>query len=374
MAKHGPSQPFTRNPAPSLEPGVSDAMPPSPAAGDAAPGVPPQHPRPRIISSGHEQPGTSRLPSGVAAHLTESQRLSAEEPLSDADYNYLSRLVYELSRIHLGPNRKELVAARVRKRLRHLRLTSYADYRAYLQSGHAETECQELIDVVSTNFTSFMREPRHFTFLRETILPDWLAAHTRQAGSALNPPGFRAWSAACATGEETYSMAVAMSEVFRNVPHIPWHVEASDISSRVLRWARRGIYEENRLDVVPREWVQRHFEYGVNGWAGHLRVCPHLRSRVTFHHHNLLHPPYPVSGSFDVIFCRNVMIYFDTATQTELVRLLTSHLNPGGWFITGHAETLMAIDHGLERVEPSVYRKPFAPGMQPAAAVRGRKV
>ncbi|HSI83388.1 MAG: protein-glutamate O-methyltransferase CheR [Candidatus Methylacidiphilales bacterium] len=297
-------------------------------------------------------------------HVSDSQRLKGDKHLTDSDFYYLCRLVYELSRIHLGPHKKELVAARVRKRLRHLRLNSYAEYRAYLQSGRAEaeTECQELIDVVSTNFTSFLREQKHFDVMRERILPEWLARRSASfcagATAVAAPSTFRAWSAACATGEETYSIAVVLAESFRQMPQIQWYVEASDISSRVLRWARRGIYEDSRLDVVPQEWVRRHFDYGTASWEGHLRVGQNLRQHVNFHHHNLLQPPYPFAGNFDLIFCRNVMIYFDAHTQAELIRHLTSQLAPGGWLLTGHAETLMGIEHTLERVEPSIYRKP----------------
>lgn len=273
-----------------------------------------------------------------------------EMPLSDDDYHFLCRLVYERSRIHLGPDKRVLVTSRLAKRLRHHGIGSYGEYCNLLRSAAGEEELQFLIDRISTNHTHFFRELKHFDFLRETVIPKWRAESRRTEP-------FRIWSAASSTGEEAYSIAIYLAEHFAPAETNSWEIEGTDISTRVLEVAQRGVYEAERVTSVAPEILRRYFQQGINRWAGHLRVKEELRGQVNFRHLNLLDGNYPFTRPFDVIFCRNVMIYFDRPTQETLVQLLTEKLVPGGYLLVGHSESLSGVKHALKLVRPAVYVK-----------------
>ena len=277
----------------------------------------------------------------------------SEASLSDADYRFLCDLIYQRSRIHLGPDKRVLVTSRLAKRLRQHGLTDYGDYCDLLRSPKGEEELQFLIDRISTNHTHFFREQKHFDFLSEVVIPKW------QAEARRSDP-FRIWSAASSTGEEAYSIAVHLAENFSPVESGHWQIEGTDISTRVLEVAQRGVYEADRLTGVAADVLRRHFQRGVNQWAGHLRVKDELRRRVRFQHLNLLEGNYPFDRPFDLIFCRNVMIYFDRPTQETLVRLLAEKLTPGGYLFVGHSESLSGVKHTLKLVKPAIYLKPAA--------------
>ena len=274
--------------------------------------------------------------------------------LADEDYKFLCRLIYERSRISLSSDKKILVASRLTKRLRHLQLASYGEYCELLRSPAGEEELRFLIDRISTNHTHFFREQKHFDFLREKIFPAWRA----QAGSSDAP--FRIWSAACSTGEEPYSLAIHLAEHFAPAETNTWQIEGSDISTRVLEIAKRGVYETDKLAGVSHELLHRHFQKGLREREGQFRVKDTLRQHVRFHHLNLLQPPYPFTQLFHVILCRNVMIYFDRPTQEALVSHLAERLRPDGYLLVGHSESLSAIKHPLQLIQPAVYLKPKA--------------
>jgi len=263
--------------------------------------------------------------------------------------------VYENSRIHLGSDKKELVSARLGKRLRHLDLHTYSEYCRLLESPAGVEELAHLVDVISTNFTNFFRENGHFEFLEETILKEWLS---RQKAKREGDGCLHVWSAAASSGEEPYSIGVMLAEHTAELQGLDWHVEATDISTRMIEKARSGIYEKERLSQVSQAWIQRYFQYGSGKWEGYYRVRPELRSKIAFQCLNLLQATYPFSRKFHVIFCRNVMIYFDRATQEQLVGNLCSQLLPGGYLIIGHSETLTSVSHPLKIVRPSIYYKP----------------
>jgi len=271
--------------------------------------------------------------------------------LSDADYDFLCRLIYDRSRIHLGPDKRVLVGSRLSKRLRQLKLPGYSEYCARLRSPAGADELQMVIDLISTNHTHFFREQKHFDFLRETVLPAW------KSDPAARGQPFRVWSAASSTGEEPYTIAVTLAENLAPAETGTWRIDASDISTRVLDVARRGVYDAERIAGMSPELVRSHFQIGVNEWEGHFRVKPELRGRIQFHHLNLLEPPYPFAQLFHVIFCRNVMIYFDRSTQTDLVAHLARWLLPGGFLFVGHSESLGNIKHTLKALQPAVYQK-----------------
>jgi len=272
--------------------------------------------------------------------------------LAEEDYEFIRRLVYETSRIHLGPDKKVLVATRLAKRLRQLGLADYSDYCDLLRSPAGQDELAALINRISTNHTQFFREMRHFDFLRQDVIPAWLA---RQEASHTQ---FRVWSAACSSGEEPYSLAIYLSEYLAPPARRQWHLDATDISTRVLEIAQQAVYEDSRLASVSAEWLRRYFQKGVANWQGHFRVKEELRRQIDFHSLNLLQPDYPFAQPFQLILCRNVMIYFDRATQEELVRRLAQRLVPGGYLMVGHAESLSGIRHELRLVQPAIYLKP----------------
>jgi len=265
--------------------------------------------------------------------------------LTSENYQFITRLVYEQSRINLGAAKKPLVAARLVKRLRALRLPDYDAYCRLLRSSKGVDELGELVNVISTNHTHFFREGRHFDFLTQTILP--------QAKSKLGM--FRVWSAGCASGEEPYTVAILLSEGLGSEG--PWRIHATDISSAVLKVAQQAIYPTERLAHVPAEWQRRYFQRGVGDWDGQYRLRDELRRRVEFHRLNLLQPTYPFAAKFDVIFCRNVMIYFDRETQETLVQKLAQQLAPGGYLMVGHSESLNGLSHGLTPIQPALYQK-----------------
>jgi chemotaxis protein methyltransferase CheR len=268
--------------------------------------------------------------------------------MRDSEFEFIRNLVYERSRINLGPEKRELVTARLGKRLRATRLSSIGDYCRLLRAPDAEQELNDLIDVISTNHTFFFREPAHFDFLRQHVIPE-IRARQRDRDRHLT-----VWSAACASGEEPYSIAITLAD---NLPDVPWKVVAHDISFHALEKARVAIYPEDSVAQLPAQLVRTHFQRGYGPEAGNVRVRPEIRERVTFLQQNLLDADAQMPEPVQVIFCRNLMIYFDRPTQTELVARLTRHLLPGGYLFVGHAESLTHIDHALKSVQAAVYRR-----------------
>lgn len=279
-------------------------------------------------------------------HASFTASLSAEA------YRTLAELVYQHSRIHLGPDKKPMLANRLRKRLRALGLASYDAYCAVLRSAQGPDEIEHLVDLISTNHTRFFREPEHFSLLTNRLLPELLPRLAAE-GSPL-----RVWSAAASSGEEPYSLAMVLTEYFGERPSREWHLEASDISHRMLAEAERGIYPLDPRHALPPELLKRYFQRGVGAQEGTCRVKAELRRRVRCRRINLFQTEYPVARDQHVIFCRNVMIYFDPPSRAALVHKLSRQLAPGGFLVIGHAESLMGIPHGLEPVRQSVFRKP----------------
>ncbi len=279
-------------------------------------------------------------------HASFTANLSAEA------YRTLVDFVYQHSRILIGPDKKPMLANRLRKRLRALGFVSYDEYCDLLRSRQGPDEIAQLVDLISTNHTRFFREPEHFTFLKGRILPELLPRLAAESSS------FRVWSAAGSSGEEPYSIAIVLAEFFREHPSVDWRVEASDISHRMLAEAERGVYPLDSRHALPPELLKRHFQRGVGVQDGTCRVKTDLRKRVRFQRINLFQSEYPVPRAQHVIFCRNAMIYFDPASRATLVQKLTRQLAPGGYLLIGHSESLMGIRHELESVRQSVFRKP----------------
>ena len=264
-------------------------------------------------------------------------------------YEFLAQLVYERSRIRLGFDKQSLVSGRLGQRLRALGLSNYEEYCSLLRSPHAEDEISELIDLISTNHTHFFREAAHFDVLQRDVLP----ALTGRLGFAQRP--LRFWSAAASSGEEVYSLAIVLAEFARVRPAFTWQIDASDISQRMLDRCRRGIYAAEKVELPSPELLERYFQRGFGEREGYYRVKAELRRHVGVQYINLFQPHYPLPKGLDVIFCRNVMIYFDVPSRELLVNRLTEQLAPGGYLFVGHSESLIGISHSLKSVWPSVY-------------------
>lgn len=265
--------------------------------------------------------------------------------ITDLEFSRFQRFIFEAAGITMSPAKKALISGRLSKRLQVHDLEDFSAYYKLLSSGRAEEEVQIAIDLLTTNETYFFREPKHFELLER------LATEART-----NRQPLRAWSAASSSGEEAYSMAMVLAQ--RMEPGT-WEVMGSDISSRVLQRARVGHYPLERARQIPPAYLKRWCLRGMGQQEGTLLIERELRQQVRFVSINL-NERLPQVGQFDVIFLRNVMIYFNAETKRQVVARLLSALRPGGYFCIGHSETLNDISNAVQAVAPSIYRKPEA--------------
>ncbi|AKJ27675.1 CheR family methyltransferase [Caldimonas brevitalea] len=263
--------------------------------------------------------------------------------LTDKEFGCFQRFIFESAGIHMSSAKKTLVAGRLAKRVKARSLDSFAAYFSFLTSGDAGDEVQTAIDLLTTNETYFFREPKHFELLRSVAM---------EAAAQSRP--LHVWSAASSSGEEAYSMAMVLADT---MPNLPWEVFGSDISQRVLQRARTGHYPMERARQVPEPYLKRFCLKGFGEQDGTLLVQRGLRSKVKFGQVNL-NTALPQIGMFDVIFLRNVMIYFNGETKRQVVARVASVLKPGGYLCIGHSESLNDLQTGLQAVVPSIYRKP----------------
>jgi chemotaxis protein methyltransferase CheR len=248
--------------------------------------------------------------------------------------------------LDLRQGKEELVSARLGRKIREANCRSFREYhRHVLQDGTGEALIG-MIDALATNHTGFLREPAHFDFLRDRILPTWEPR-----------PAIDIWSAACSTGEEPYTIAFTLMEKLLPNDYGKLRILATDISTKVLDSARRATYPADRFSEFPAVWMRRFLLRGQGQSKGWYRIKPEVAGRVEFRRLNLIEP-FSHSRRFPLIFCRNVMIYFDKPTQERLVNRLADHLEPGGYLFVGHAESLTGIRHPLQYVRPAIYLKP----------------
>jgi len=260
---------------------------------------------------------------------------------------YIARFIYDRCRIRLHVGKDALIKARLGKRMRKLGCANLPAYCEYLQTTADEEELTKVVDALTTNFTNFLREKDHFTFLVEQALPAIVPAGQKD---------FRIWCAASSSGEEPYTLGLYLSEHYPPSAGWDWRITASDISTKVLDKAREAIYTQERVAEVPREWVRKYFDKGVRQWEGQCRVKPIITGRVAFQQINLIQP-YSHPQPFEIIFCRNVLIYFDRATQEQLVGNLCHFLKPNGYLFIGHSESLNGMNLPLRCLRPSVYQR-----------------
>lgn len=264
--------------------------------------------------------------------------------ITDVEFRDLRAWIHRQAGIYLSDQKKALVCGRLAPRMRHYRLARFADYFRLLQDGAQPGEPQVAVDLLTTNETHFFREPGHFDYLRERIAP----AH-RSSGKPL-----RVWSAACSSGEEPYSIAMTLAFAMGGVP---WDILASDLSTRVLERARTAHYPMARAERIPHEHLRAHCLKGTGMHEGTFIVAPELTSRVRFMQVNL-NETLPRLGEFDLVFLRNVMIYFDAPTKQQVVERIISRLRPGGHLVIGHSESLATLGCCLQALAPSIYRRP----------------
>lgn len=273
--------------------------------------------------------------------------------LTDSEFELLRALVFELTGIKMSDVKRQMLKGRLSRRLRALNMTSFQDYYELLQAQPLGPETGEFISAVTTNKTDFYREAHHFTFVTDRVIPE-IEARLRMGSRRL-----RIWHAGCSTGEEAYTMSMALHEALAN--REPWFVQqlATDIDSRVLEHAVRGEYEIDGLRPVSTELRKHYFLRGRGQKSNLARVRPELAEWLTFRRLNLLVEPWPFAKTtrFDVIFCRNVMIYFDKPTQQRLVERFHDLLEAGGYLFIGHSESLLGIDNGLASLGKTIYQK-----------------
>ncbi|MCC6695843.1 MAG: protein-glutamate O-methyltransferase [Candidatus Hydrogenedentes bacterium] len=255
-------------------------------------------------------------------------------------------LIYEKSGISLGEQKEALVSARVGKRMRALQIGDFDAYYAYVVRDESGQEMVELLDAISTNVTSFFREPQHFDLLH-SLLTTWKNQGQRR---------FRIWSAASSTGEEPYTIAMTVLESIGN-RDVDMRILATDISTRVLAKCQEGVYEPHKLDGVPAALRDRFFDRMQDGKQFQYRANDAMKKLLVFRRLNLATPPFPMRGPLDVVFCRNVMIYFDNDVRTRLLEEIHRLLKPGGYLMVGHAESLTGLVSSFRTVRPSVYTK-----------------
>jgi len=261
--------------------------------------------------------------------------------------DFIIALIYERSRIRLHEGKQALIKARLGKRMRHHGFTCLAEYCELLQSPGGHDEVTHAVDALTTNFTNFLREEDHFQFLVNKALPELLGKGRRK---------FNIWSAACASGEEPFSLAFYLDDKYPLAEGWDWRILATDISTKALAKAQAAIYAGDRLEGLSDAWLRRYFQKGSGESEGYFRIKSRLRERVTFRHVNLL-GGYDFPERFEAIFCRNVMIYFDRPTQQQLVNNLSRFVVPAGYLLIGHSESLTGLPVPFRCLRPSYYQR-----------------
>lgn len=277
---------------------------------------------------------------------------SALQPITEQQFSRFQKLIYSVAGIHLAPHKKALLEARLSKLIRELGLDSFDAYYKHVVSAAQGDELIRMLDRVSTNETHFFREPRQFEFLENRVFSEW----REKATSGLKPKQLRLWSAGCSTGEEPYSIAMLLLDHFPQ--HGDWQLEilATDLSTRVLDKAQAAVWPIVKAQEIPEKYLKQYMLRGTGSQHGKMKAGAEIRSLIRFERLNLNDERYPVTGRFDAIFCRNVLIYFDTPSRTRVIERLIDSLAPSGYLFVGHAESLNGITDRARQVMPTIYR------------------
>lgn len=273
-----------------------------------------------------------------------------QSTLSDQDFLRLSRFIYSNYGIKMPDSKRNMLQARLQRRLRARQMESFKDYCDLLFSGaDGLEETIHMIDVVSTNKTDFFRESNHFEFMRAVAIQD-LTSRIREP--------LKIWSAGCSSGEEAYTIAMVLKELERTHRYLDFSILGTDISLSILKRAANAIYTEERIAGIPMDLKRKYFLKSRDEARKEVRIIPALRNKTRFLRLNFMDPSYDqVPKDFDIIFCRNVLIYFDKPTQEQVISKLCRHLKPGGYFFLGHSETIMEMQVPLKQLRPTVYQK-----------------
>ncbi|OQY00660.1 MAG: chemotaxis protein CheR [Bacteroidetes bacterium 4572_117] len=266
--------------------------------------------------------------------------------LSDSEFDKLSKFIFTRYGIKMPIAKKIMLQSRLQKRLRELRIYSFKEYINFVFSKKGEEEIVHMIDVVSTNKTDFFREPAHFDFLTNNVLPKYLANNNRN---------LKLWSAGCSSGQEVYTLSIVLSEFFENHPGFDYSIFGTDISTKVLKMAHSAIYNESAVEMIPLETKRKYLLKSKDKTVKKIRVNKKLRQKTSYQRLNFISSTYNVHEHFDIIFCRNVLIYFDRDTQEQVINKLCRHLKPGGYFFLGHSESVTNIDVPLIQIKPTIF-------------------
>lgn len=268
--------------------------------------------------------------------------------LGDADFRRLAGFIESELGIRMPDSKRVMLESRLQKRIRHFGMSGFTEYVDFVFSPRGrESELINMIDAVTTNKTDFFREADHFEYLVESILP---AAAAR--GGTLS-----FWSAGCSTGEEPYTLAMVLEEFREANPRFSYRILASDLSTQVLDKAKAAVYEEDKAAPIPMSYKKKYLLRSKDPASGLVRIKPELRARLSFARINFMDERYPIDEAFDVVFCRNVIIYFERAVQELILGRICRHVRPGGWLILGHSETLTGMDLPLRSVAPTIYSR-----------------
>ncbi len=281
-------------------------------------------------------------------------RAPEEDRLSPRDFERIADLIGREVGIRLPPGKRLMVEGRLRRRLRALELQNFDIYCRYLFSGNGmQAELPHLINVVTTNKTDFFREPEHFNLMRTTLVPSLLTGR-----SGPQPPLLKVWSAAASTGAEAYTAAMVLADLSRQHNGFRFAVLGTDVSTEVLETARRAIYPADQITPVPAEYQSRYLLWSrTSGLRPEVRIVPELRRVVRFDRLNLMDTTYPYDRHVDLIFLRNVLIYFDKSDQAAVISRLVGHLRPGGYLLLGHSESMIGTSVPVRQVAPAVFQR-----------------
>lgn len=298
----------------------------------------------------------------------EAATVSGQFAITDREFQRFRELVNRHTGIALGDSKRQLVCSRLARRLRHYGYATFSQYYEHLMERDPEgEELLRMIDAITTNKTDFFRESHHFAFLRSEVLGR-LVAGVRTGGSRR----LRVWSAGCSSGEEPYSIALAIADALPNAWTWDVKILASDIDTQMLAVAMEGVYPADRVAVVPAALREKYFLRGRGAREGLVRVRPDVRQLVSFRRINLRDDAWPIRTTFDCIFCRNVIIYFDRALQQRLVARFVDFLKPGGYLFLGHSESLLGMRVGVRYLGSTVYQKVDEPVVSAAGLGAGR--
>lgn len=269
--------------------------------------------------------------------------------LSQEDFKIFSDYIYGEFGIKMPDIKRVMLQGRLLKRIRELKMSSYKEYKDYFFSEEGQqNELYNFLSVVTTNKTDFFREPVHFEFLSQEVLPEFISQGKKH---------IRVWSAACSSGEEPYTISIVLNEFKAQHPDFSFEILATDISSNVLEKTYRGVYAEKVIEPVPMHLRKKYFLKSKDRVNPTIRVVPEIQKNISLKYLNLMDPVYDIKEKYDVIFCRNVLIYFDRETQEKVVSKLCKCLAPGGYLMIGHSESIANMDLPLKNIKPTMFKR-----------------